>query len=220
MISLYSGTPGSGKSLHVACKIYYALWRNRPVIANFEIKESFVKNYDCFNYVDNNDLSVEYLVSFSREYFKGKKVIEGQILLVVDECQLLFDCRDWNKKGRDQWISFFTQHRKLGYNIVLVAQFDKMLDKQLRALIEYEFIHRKVSNFGWKGKLFSIWTGNRLFVAVQIWYPLKQKVGSEFYLYKKKFGDMYETFNIFSDVDKKMGVKQNIIEPSLPDPET
>ncbi len=32
MIYLYSGTPGSGKSLHAARVIYYTLYRNLPVI--------------------------------------------------------------------------------------------------------------------------------------------------------------------------------------------
>lgn len=69
--------------------------------------------------------------------------------------------------------------------MVLVAQFDRMLDRQIRSLIEYEWIHRKVSNFGIQGKLISAFCGGKLFVAVKVWYPMKEKVGSEFYMYRK-----------------------------------
>ena len=82
--------------------------------------------------------------------------------------------------------------------VVLVAQFDRMLDRQIRSLIEYEWIHRKVSNFGIQGKIFSLLFGGKLFVAVKVWYPMKQKVGSEFFMYKKKFSDIYDTYALFT----------------------
>ena len=66
------------------------------------------------------------------------------------------------------------------------------------SLIEYEWIHRKVSNFGIQGKIFSLLFGGKLFVAVKVWYPMKQKVGSEFFMYKKKFSDIYDTYALFS----------------------
>ena len=40
MIYLYTGTPGSGKSYHVAKEIYFYLYHGRNIIANFSI------NYD------------------------------------------------------------------------------------------------------------------------------------------------------------------------------
>lgn len=43
MISLYSGTPGSGKSLHVAQKMRKHFLSGRPVIANFAYKASGLK---------------------------------------------------------------------------------------------------------------------------------------------------------------------------------
>ena len=79
-------------------------------------------------------------------------MIEDQILLVIDESQLIFNARDWQKAGREKWLSFFSQHRKYGYHIILVAQFDRMIDRQIRSLIEYEYVHRKVGNYGIKGR--------------------------------------------------------------------
>ena len=99
--------------------------------------------------------------------------------MVIDECQLMFNARDWNAKGRADWLEFFTLHRHLGYRIILIAQFDRMIDRQVRSLIEYEYIHRKVSNFGIYGKIISLFSLGNLFVSVKIWYPMKEKVGSE-----------------------------------------
>ena len=42
MIYLYSGTPGSGKSLHQASDIYWDLKFNKPVVANYQINTSML----------------------------------------------------------------------------------------------------------------------------------------------------------------------------------
>lgn len=211
MISLFSGTPGSGKSLHVASYIYERCKREKVTIGNFEINRNIVPSPEFYFYWDNPDITVERLVKFSFDYFRDNKFKEGSILLILDEAQLLFNAREWSVKGRSDWILFFTQHRKLGYNIIMVAQFDRMIDKQIRSLFEYEVVHRKLSNFGWKGKLLSIWTLNRLFVAVKIWYPLKERVGSEYFLYLKKYASLYDTRALFD-------IFINYYEPDSVDP--
>lgn len=202
MITLYSGTPGAGKSLHLASRLYnWMHFKNAPIIGNFYCDfKSIKKPKGQFLYLDNSELTPARLIKFSEEYSEkiGRRVKEGEILLVIDEAQLLFNSREWVKTDRAEWCSFFTKHRKLGYEVVLVAQFDRMLDRQIRSLIEYEWIHRKVSNFGIQGKLLSMFCGGRLFVAVKVWYPLKEKVGSEFFFYRKKYSDIYDTYALFS----------------------
>ena len=202
MITLYSGTPGSGKSLHLASRLYHWVqFKKAPIIGNFACDFSGIKNpKGSYLYIDNAFLTPEKLIMFSQNYAEcvGRHVKEGEILLVIDECQIMFNARDWGQKDRNAWCSFFTQHRKLGYEIVLVAQFDRMLDRQIRSLIEYEWIHRKVSNFGIQGKILSLFCGGKLFVAVKVWYPMKEKVGSEFYIYKRKYADIYNTYALFN----------------------
>lgn len=54
MIYLYSGTPGSGKSLHVARDIYYRLNKSknpRNVIANFMINDKMIKSKKLNSYI-------------------------------------------------------------------------------------------------------------------------------------------------------------------------
>lgn len=212
MVKLYSGTPGSGKSLHTAEKIYYALRAGRPVIANFDINLGIVqgrrrKKVD-FTHLPNDQLTVSALESYSRDYFAGRPVKEERILLIIDEAQLIFNAREWCAAGRKDWLGFFSQHRKYGYEIILVAQFDRMLDRQIRSVIEYEYIHRRVSNFGRVGKLMSLFTLGRLFVAVEMWYPLRERIGAEWFVCRKKIFRLYDTFKDFTGTAATSIIKQ------------
>lgn len=208
MVEMYNGTPGSGKSLHAAEKIYFSLKMGRPVIANFEIDVNKIKGRKAeFTYIDNEHLNVEFLKRYAINYWKGKRVKEDSIVLIIDEAQLLFNCREWAKNGRAEWTSFFTQHRKLGYKIILVCQFDAMLDKQIRSLVEYQYVHRKVSNFGAFGKVLNVLSFGGLFVAVQVWYPLGEKIGNEFYKAKKRYYSLYDTYLL---LDQQENEKNNL----------
>lgn len=198
VMSLYSGTPGSGKSLHCATKLYWSLKRGRSCICNFSINTSLIpKCRGEFIEIDNKDLTPKFLRNYSNIYFQSHKFKEDSILLVIDEAQIIFNARSWNAEGRDDFISFFSNHRKYGYEIILIAQFDRMLDRQIRSLLEYEYIHRKVSNFGIFGKIMSLCAGGKLFVSVQRWYPLKERVASDFFKASKKYYQIYDTFNKF-----------------------
>ena len=200
MIYLYTGTPGSGKSLHVARVIYYRLFRSCPVITNIPINLKRVKHPECFTYLPNRDLSVNYLVERSKKHFENRPMKEGSLVLIIDEAQMMFNARDWSKQGRDDWNEFFQVHRHYGYDVILIAQFDRMIDRQVRSLVEYEFVHRKVSNYGWKGRLLSILMfAPTLFVSVKKWYPMKEKVDSEFFRYSRKWGGLYDTYMTFEE---------------------
>lgn len=199
MIYLYSGTPGSGKSLHMAQDILFKLRKKHNVIANFMIDEEIVKKrlfgkkeIGLFTYLDNEDLNVSALVEYARKYhIMGK---ENQTLLCIDECHVLFNPREFQRKDRLNWIQFFTQHRKLGFNIILVTQNDRLLDRQIRGLIEYEVKHRKVNNFK-IGKVLPLKT----FIAIENWYGVREKIGSTFFVYKKQLGKLYDSYKMFDD---------------------
>lgn len=196
MISLYSGTPGSGKSLHCARTIInWSRWGS-PVIGNFTVDLSKYKRAD-FTYCPNHEMSPDYFIKFKLDRYGEKNIPEGSMLIVIDECQLLFNARDWQQTGRNKWLSFFTQHRKFGYDIILIAQFDRMVDRYIRSLIEYEYIHRKMSNFGWQGKMLSLVFGGKTFIAVKRWYPLKEKVGSEIFHARKSLYSIYDSYATF-----------------------
>lgn len=196
MIYFYSGTPGSGKSLHVAKDIYIKLFvKKQNVIANFDINREIYnkkKKKGNFAYCPNNELTTEFLYQYAKDnHVLGK---ENQTLCIIDECQILFNPRSWSDKHRIDWINFFTQHRKWGYNFILISQFDRLVDRQIRSLFEYEIKHRKLNNFK-VGKFLPV----SAFCAVEYWYGVKERVGSEMFLYSNKYGKLYDTFKNFND---------------------
>ena len=210
MITLYSGTPGSGKSLHLAEILYYRVKNyNGVVIGNFSLNVNNIKGRKKGKYicVDNDRLTPDRLASFSNMYrrikLKNRPIPEGKFLLVIDECQIMFNAREWQAAGRSAWASFFTQHRKYGYDIILISQFDRMIDRQVRALIEYELIHRKVNNYGIVGKVLGLLCGGSLFVCVKMWYPMKERLSAQFFIGPKKYFRLYDTYKIFKTAEEK-----------------
>lgn len=205
MITLYSGTPGAGKSLHLAEVLYYRVKNYKGVvIGNFVLNTGNIKgkkHKGKYISIDNNRLLPDRLIQFSQRYRKhyygSNPMPEGKFLLVIDECQILFNSREWQVQGRSAWLAFFTQHRKLGYDIILVSQFDRMIDRQIRSLIEYEYIHRKINNYGIVGKILGILSGGSLFVCVRMWYPMKERLGADFFVGHKKFFKLYDTYKMF-----------------------
>ena len=193
MIYLYTGTPGSGKSYHACADIYYRLKRkkgNNRVIANFPVSLD-VSN---FLYLDNSDITPRRLFDYAKKYHKLG--IEGQTLVILDEAQIIFNSRSWNSAdgSRMQWIKFFTQHRKLGFDFILIAQNDRMIDKQIRCLVEYEVAHLKVGNY-FRILPFTV------FLAVTRWYGQKMKVSSELIFYRKKIARLYDTYKMFDGAE-------------------
>lgn len=200
MMSLYSGTPGSGKSLHLANRLYWWISSGRPVICiNFAVDLDRIRNGQKNPHVyffDGETVKPSDLMDLGLEYAAehGGKVKEDSFLLVWDECQRQFNSRDWGHKGRAEWLKFFTLHRHFGFEIIMIAQYDRMLDRQVRALFEYEVIHRKMSNFGWQGKIIATLCLGELFVAVRMWYPLHERIGAEYFRKHKRYLQIYDTF--------------------------
>lgn len=193
MIRLFSGTPGSGKTLHAVHVMDWYNRRGKPVVSNFELNKSLVKRPDLI-FLPDKELTPRILTEFSEYWFSEKKkpVKEGEILLVLDECQLIFNTRDW--QFNRAWISFFTQHRKYGYDVILIAQYDRMIERQIRALIEYECAHRKVSNLGgiW-GLIMPLFLGR--FRVYEKWYAVKNMLTSQYRAsYSKRDRRLYDTF--------------------------
>ena len=117
MISLYSGTPGSGKSYHAILTISRRFERGGGVIANFPVRipDGITPRKPFrFSYWDNSDITPEKLASYARLYHV--EGLEGQTLLVVDEAQVIWNARSFTDKNRMGWVKFFSQHREICNN--------------------------------------------------------------------------------------------------------
>ena len=212
MISLYTGTPGSGKSLDVAKKIYDYNFIGKNIICNFPINENVLRKKKNgrgkFIYKNNMEITPQYLVDYAKKNcVKGK---ENQVLLIIDEAQVLFNAREWNVNNRKEWNEFFQLHRHYGYNVILVTQFDRLIDRQIRSLVEYEIMHRKINNYGIAGAIVGLLSGGALFVRIETWYGAKQRIGSSFFRGNRKLYKLYDSYMSFEDdTEEKEEVKQN-----------
>lgn len=78
-------------------------------------------------------------------YLDNGKYSEGSGLLILDECALVFNSRNSMTGNKNlDWIQFFTQSRKLGWNCILIAHSIEMIDSQIRPLCEYSSTFRNL----------------------------------------------------------------------------
>lgn len=202
MIWFYSGTNGSGKSMHTAKDIYDRMRRknHNGVIATFDIAVDKIKNCKGkFTSINIYSLTPQMLIDYALDnhVLDGTpEEVEGQTLVVIDEAQRIFNPRDYSAKDRRAWLDWFPEHRKWGYTFILISPYDKMIDKQIRALFEFEVKHRKANNFGAIGFFFTL-LHVKLFFAIIYWYGVKEKTGVEHFTVKKKYSSIYNTFQRF-----------------------
>lgn len=202
MILAYTGTPGSGKSFHAVKDIWERVKYGHEVVSN--IPMSFpkkCKNTGAYVFKETYEINPKYLMTFSegvRERKHIKRLPEDYIYLVIDEAQLIFNCRNWGDKERKEWVKFFTLHRKLGYKVILITQMSKMLDNQIRGLLEYEIIHRKFSNFGLRGWFISlVLCSPTLFACVRVWSAMNERIDCEILRYSRRIAKMYDTSKLY-----------------------
>jgi len=204
MIYLYSGTPGSGKTLKAVSDIWRWLRsKDNVVITNIRLDPAVLlksrlrvwleKNKIKFKpkvynliYKDLSEITPEWLITLSDSY--------KRCYLVMDECQIKFNSRAWNDKVRMPWLEFFSKHRHYNYQILLIAQHDRMLDRQIRELIEYNYIHRYLGNMGVAGFLINLCSMSKVFVQVQMWCGTRDKLGTEMFLLNKHKARSYDTY--------------------------
>lgn len=196
-VELYTGTPGSGKSYHALARglmhIGPAWSRNsRWVVANFPIRPAHPR------WLFVEDPTVRELVELSRSH--GWFGREGRCLLIIDEAGVKFNSRDWarNPRERMEWIKFFSQHRKLGYDVILVTQEDRMLDRQIRAQAELEVRHLQgkrifpISLVPWP------WP---VFLTVTYFYHTRLRGSLGFLALQPWLARRYDTMRMFWDAD-------------------
>lgn len=206
MIYLYSGTPGSGKSLHLTKDILnYLKYRKALVLCSEPVKipEKY-KQWGEFRKIDKLIITPDELYNIAVEWFSKHKMKEHGILLIIDEAGDIFNPRTWGQAGRMEWLAFFRMHRHYGFDVILAAQEDRQLDRQIRGVIQQEWRHKKLANYGLKGWIFSkILMGNWICCQKKN-YSDKIYCGCEWMRGCKKYYNMYNTFEGFNLSDKKI----------------
>lgn len=215
-IYLYSGIPGSGKSLHATRTIKdYLKIKKGLVISNYKVVcDGRWKG--TFKFCENNELLPSSLVLWAADWWNDHQFKEDGILLVIDECQLIFNSRTWNDHDRLEWIKFFSQHRKYGYKVLFIAQSDQMIDKQIRAVLEYDVTHRKLASIGLIGWITKFLTFSTWFLAITRYYAINEVIDREWFRYSKKLAKMYNSYDVF-DNGKALEVRSTSSAYALPE---
>lgn len=208
-ISLYSGTPGSYKSYHATEDIIKWLMRGKNVIANFPVdakKYNSKRKLGKFIFLTNTELTVSFLLDFAKA--NHSLGLKPQTLVVIDEASIMFNARQFDRKDRMEWVNFFANHRHFNFDVILIAQNDRMLDRQIRGLLEYDIKHRELRNWNLAMALVSI-ACRGLFHCVEYWYPCKIKTSTQLKRFNKKIADCYDTMALFNFTDDKKSDVQN-----------
>lgn len=195
-IDIYTGTVGSGKSYHALCEGLQKVSAlpHRIVVANFPIKNVSDRKLKRWHYIE--DITVKDLIRISfQEKIFGK---EGHGLLIIDEAGLFFNARDWNIKAeeRKRWIKFFSMSRRFGYDVILIAQDVRMIDRQIRKMCEYEVKHVCANRYGWLS-----WLPLKTFFYVYKWSGGKFKGGLRIGFLFPWVANKYDTMKMF-EIDK------------------
>lgn len=224
MIQIIQGTPGSGKSAVATVDMLEFLQDGGIVACNYDLvpgwqyhladtlprvrwgmsdRHAIAASYwrRAFK-VGTHDtiyqLSEKLLEIAPDRVDKRGRIKEGTGRLYLDEAQFLFNSRDWaNNSG---FIEFFTQHRKLGWDIYLIAHAADMIDKQIRLLIEYEARLRnlnKIKPFG----LFPVWP-YPAFLSIVRYAGISAGAGEiawrRLYRLRPEYASLYDSMEVFA----------------------
>lgn len=216
-VCLYTGRMGHGKTMHMARDCYYYLRAGKTVISNQVLNVGMLKNIkvgifkkrslDIGNYIHKTvrEISVKWLVNYAVNNLKKDKkgrVYENQFLLALDECHVLFNCRDYDRDDRNDWIEFFKEHRKIGYEIILVTQDIFAIDKQIRKIVEDEIRHRKIEKMGGLFAVIGWLCPFKVFACVTFNLAMRLKTGIDFFSGSKFLYEFFDSYSLLGTLDK------------------
>lgn len=202
MIKVFTGRPGNGKSAHMARRISDALRRGQNVISTVPINIDYISNggrklIGDYIRIPIDEITPENLYLYMIN--NHEKDREDQTLVFMDECQVIFNSREWNAPGRKEWLNFFQSHRHLGFSVFLITQSFSFLDKQIREMVEIEVRHRKVSNLLW-------WLPFTLFIHREEWAAIEgrdNKIGTSLMFGWPRLFKIYDSYTIYDEISEK-----------------
>lgn len=144
-----TGKLGSGKSLVSVGRIFDYLRQGKPVATNLNLDLGKLFSLRCkFNYTRLPDFPVvRDFEAIGRATDSYDEKNNG--LIVLDECGVFFNSRDWQSQERQEVIKWLLHSRKLGWDVILIVQDVAIIDKQIRlALVEHVGICKRMDRMG------------------------------------------------------------------------
>lgn len=139
MLYLYTGVPGAGKTLYAVSNLVKRKdFKDRPIFVD-GIKDL---DHDKINYFD---------IPEGESIQTWPKWAPPGAIIVVDECQRIFRPRPSGSKVPD-YVAELETHRHRGLDFILITQHPRLIDINLRSLIEHH-THLSKTNLGIRRKL-------------------------------------------------------------------
>lgn len=134
---MFFGLPGSGKSSFVCWRIFDELVKMD--MGNSRYKRIYT---NCpVNIPDDRVFVLPYTLMRSHDLLSGS-------LIIIDEAQMEFSDRSYKTFGKEDSL-FFTQHRRFGYDVLVLTQKAGGVDKNVRLLSDSCYYIMKSRLFPW-----------------------------------------------------------------------
>jgi hypothetical protein len=231
VIAVVTGPPGAGKTYYTVRTIAQAVLEGRYVATNVRLAEDWPERIigghiarfsprrrrRLLEAWRRRVIYVESVGELARVRLGTKgweKNLEGRGVVVFDEAGEALDSRAWNedKERRKADNRFFRQHRKLGWDVYLVAQEADQIDNRTRGLAEYEVQLRNLRRWKLWG-LFPLAPCN-VFLALWRWHGASGTLMKrEWFLLSKRTAGLYDTHQMVQDVGDDDGLIWLPLEP-------
>ena len=134
MLSIVTGRPGAGKSYFATELAWRAAKVGRPVCTNLALRGDWP---GCVRKLDESEVRDFWLWRYrAGAWVRHSDLAEcggAGVLYIIDEAHLYWGSREWQQVGRDV-LRYWSQHRKLGDDVILITQACGALDKAIRRL--------------------------------------------------------------------------------------
>lgn len=140
MIYIVTGKLGAGKSLVTVQRMIDYAAEGLKIAANFPVDFGPICMKDDSKLAATSVTVLSPIPTSSQLHALGKggPFEDKAGLLVLDECAQFLNSRTWQGEDRQNMINWLLHARKLCWDVILVVQHERMLDKQVRdALAEY-----------------------------------------------------------------------------------
>lgn len=153
MIEIFQGRIGGGKTYSAMLRMASHLAKGGHVYTNIEFSPDGLlqlvrKSFGMIVTLEQvHVLTEEQIPNFQRHISAGEMNLP--VLVVIDEAQLWFNSRDWNKQSKEM-LTFLTQSRKVSVDVIFITQAVSNIDKQFRVLCQYVWAFKDIQKwFPW-----------------------------------------------------------------------